>query len=203
LPLPTPKAGLQPLSATQVANTVSCVEYALECNRPTSSTGIILSPLSDLHESISTTSEDDPEPRFTPQRTLPLPSVTPNQIAFALHDTRLVVAIVEGPVAVFDTLRLFSPGNDEVSPLHHFPSTTTTAVRQLWPNPGDLPGLVAIIREPTDVPAAQLVEIIDVEKLTSVGGWKKGADANATPTSCMFYPFFLWMFMHREPTCFV
>ena len=106
----------------------------------------------------------------------------------------MVVGLTQGPVLVYDTTRLFSPGSDEVTPLHSFPSTTSSAPRQILPNPGDIPELVAILRDNNGNTSGQLVEILDVQKLESVGGWRGGSTPDATPTarmsSCMSINYF-------------
>jgi len=125
---------------------------------------------------------------FIPQRTLALAPATPNIIVFASADTRLVVGLTQGPVLVFDTARLFTPGSEEITQLHSFPSTTSSAPLQILPNPGDMPDLVAVLRDGDGNPGTQLVEIVDVEKLDSVGGWRSGNSPDATPTSCTSPP---------------
>lgn len=147
-------------------------------------TALIFSPLAELRLAFSNATPDDAEQVFTPQRAFPFAPATPNIIALASADTRLVVGLTQGPVLVFDTARLFTPGSDEIAPLHSFPSTTSSAPRQILPNPGDMPALVAVLRDGDGHPGRQLVEIVDVEKLESVGGWRSGNSPDATPTSC-------------------
>lgn len=101
-------------------------------------------------------------------------------------DTRFVVGLTQGPVLVYDTSRLFTPGSDEIAPLYSFPSTTSSAPRLIFPNPGDIPDLVAILRDADGNSSSQLVEILDVQKMESVGGWRGGDSPDAKPTSCMF-----------------
>lgn len=96
----------------------------------------------------------------------------------------MVVGLTQGPVLIYDTTRLFTPGSDEINPLHSFPSTTSSAPRQILPNPGDMPNLVAVLRDSTGEASSQLVEIIDAQKLESIGGWRSGNQPGATPTSC-------------------
>lgn len=120
-----------------------------------------------------------------PKRTLSFAPATPNIIVFASADTRLVVGLTQGPVLVFDTTKLFTPGLDEIAPSHSFPSTTSSAPRLILPNPGDMPDLVAILRDADGNSSSQLVEILDVQKMESVGGWRGGDSPDAQPTSCM------------------
>jgi nucleoporin NUP159 len=151
---------------------------------PPSLADLIFSPLVDLRLAFSNATPENAEKVFTPQRTLSFAPATPNIIAFASADTRLVVGLTQGPVLVFDTARLLTLGSDEIAPLHSFPSTTSSAPRQILPNPGDMPDLVAILRDGNGQPGSQLVEIVDVQGLDSVGGWRSGNSSDATPTSC-------------------
>ena len=92
----------------------------------------------------------------------------------------------KGPVQVYDTTSLFSPGNDSVQPLHTFPSTTTTAVRQMHANPNSEAGLselVAILREPDGNGDSLLIEVVDVVAGKSVAGWRGGGTSETFPTS--------------------
>jgi nucleoporin NUP159 len=115
---------------------------------------------------------------------LSIAPATPAIVAFASADTRLLVGLTQGPVLVFDTARLFTAGSDEITQLYSFPSTTSSAPRQILPNPGDMPDLVAVLRDGDGTPGSQLVEIVDVQKLESVGGWRSGNSPDAKPTSC-------------------
>jgi nucleoporin NUP159 len=145
---------------------------------------LIFSPLPDLRLALSNATPENAEKVFTPQRTLSIAPATPNIIVFASADTRLVVGLIQGPVLVFDTTSLFTAGLNEISPLHSFPSTTFSAPRQILSNPGDMPDLVAVLRDGNSKPGSQLVEIVDVRRLESVGGWRSGNSPDATPTSC-------------------
>ncbi len=125
---------------------------------------------------------------FQPQRTIPFSSVTPNYLIFARNDTRLVVGLTQGPVIVFDASAICSTGTNEITPLHTFlPTTPTpTAVRQMYANPGDIPELVALLREPDGSPDSQLVEVINVSTLQSVAGWSSGGTPETFPASSAF-----------------
>jgi nucleoporin NUP159 len=93
---------------------------------------------------------------------------------------------------VFEASDICSPGDNEVSPLHTFLSTTPapTAVRQMYANPGDIPELVAILREPDGSPNSQLVEVINVSTMQSVAGWNAGGTPETFPTSGSYNPLF-------------
>jgi nucleoporin NUP159 len=145
---------------------------------------LIFSPLSDLRVAFSNAAPENAETVFVPKRTLSFTPATPNIVVFASADTRLVVGLTQGPVLVFDTTRLFTSGSDEITPLHSFPSTTSSAPKLILPNPGDMPDLVAILRDADGNSSSQLVEILDVQKMESVGGWRGGDFPDATPTSC-------------------
>lgn len=119
-----------------------------------------------------------------PQRSLSFAPATPNIIAFASADTRLIVGLTQGPILVFDAARFFSAGSDEIPSLHSFSSTTSSPPRQILPNPDDMPDLIAVLRDGNGSPGVQLVEILDVQKLECIGGWRSGNAPDATPTSC-------------------
>ncbi|KAI9454582.1 hypothetical protein BJY52DRAFT_1284294 [Lactarius psammicola] len=156
-----------------------------------SSTGLALvsSPLADLRSRLSS-QDANSDNNFQPQRTIPFSSVTPNYLVFACNDTRLVVGLTQGPVIVFDASAICSMGTNEVTPLHTFlPTTPTpTAVRQMYANPGDIPELVALLREPDGSPDSQLVEVINVSTLQSVAGWSSGGTPETFPTSISWSP---------------
>ncbi|KAI9451039.1 hypothetical protein BJY52DRAFT_1353684 [Lactarius psammicola] len=147
------------------------------------------SPLADLRSRLSS-QDANSDNTFQPQRTIPFSSVTPNYLVFACNDTRLVVGLTQGPVIVFDASAICSMGTNEVTPLHTFlPTTPTpTAVRQMYANPGDIPELVALLREPDGSPDSQLVEVINVSTLQSVAGWSSGGTPETFPTSISWSP---------------
>ena len=66
----------------------------------------------------------------------------PNHLLFALNVSRLIVGLIHDPVVMFEE-------DNEVSPLKTFLPTTPapTAVRQMYANPGNIPELVAILRQ--------------------------------------------------------
>ena len=146
---------------------------------------LVSSPLADLRSQLST-QDANSDNTFQPQRSIPFSSVTPNYLVFACNDTRLVVGLTQGPVIVFDASSICSIGNNEVTPLHSFPPTTPTAVRQMYANPGDIPELVALLREPDGNPESQLVEVINVSTLQSVAGWSSGGTPETFPASSAF-----------------
>ncbi|KAH9974839.1 hypothetical protein BJV74DRAFT_888917 [Russula compacta] len=156
-----------------------------------SNTGLALvsSPLVDLRSHLSSL-DPTSDNTFQPQRKIPFSSVTPNCLVFALNDTRLVIGLTHGPVIVFEATAICSPGDNEVTPLHTFlPTTSTpTAVRQMYANPGDIPELVAILREPDGSPDSQLVEVINVSTMQSVAGWSSGGTLESFPTSISWSP---------------
>ncbi|KAI0033097.1 hypothetical protein K488DRAFT_85252 [Vararia minispora EC-137] len=147
---------------------------------------LVFSPLDDLRAQLAT-ADGKSQNIFAGLRSFPLTIGTPNYITFAYNDTRLLVALVQGPILVYDATALCSPGG-EVSPLHHFPPTTATAVRQMYANPGDLADLVVILREPDGSPDSQLVEVVSVSSLQSVGGWRGGGTSDTFPTSVSWSP---------------
>ncbi len=89
---------------------------------------------------------------------------------------------------MFEASAICSPGDNQVTPLHTFlPTTPTpTAVRQMYANPGDIPELVAILREPDGSPDSQLVEVINVSTMQSVAGWSSGGTPESFPMSSAY-----------------
>jgi nucleoporin NUP159 len=152
---------------------------------------LVASPLADLRSHLSSL-DPKSDNAFQPQRKIPFSSVTPNHLLFALNDTRLVVGLTHGPVIVFEASSICSPGDNEVTALHTFLSTTPTptAVRQMYANPGDIPEVVAILREPDGSPNSQLVEVINVSTMQSVAGWSTGGTPETFPTSSTYNPLF-------------
>jgi nucleoporin NUP159 len=152
---------------------------------------LVSSPLADLRSHLSSLDAKS-DNAFEPQRKIPFSSVTPNYLLFALNDTRLIVGLTHGPVIVFEASAICSPGNNEVTPLHTFlPTTPTpTAVRQMYANPGDIPELVAMLREPDGSPDSQLVQVINVSTMQSVAGWSSGGTPGSFPTSSAYNSLF-------------
>ncbi|KZV61757.1 hypothetical protein PENSPDRAFT_693128 [Peniophora sp. CONT] len=152
---------------------------------------LTVSPLSNLRQSLYA-ADDATSGTFTPTRTLSLAQYgTPHYVLFAHGDTRLLVGFVQGPVQVYDTSMLFTPGGGDVQPIHTFPSTTTTAVRQMHANPNAEAGLselVAILREPDGSGDSLLVEVVNVASMSSVCGWRGGGTSETFPTSLSWSP---------------
>jgi nucleoporin NUP159 len=105
---------------------------------------LVASPLADLKSHLSSLDANSDD-AFQPQRKIPYSSVTSNHL-FAPNDSRLVVGLTH------EASDICSRGDNEISPLHTFLSTTPApaAVRQMYVNPGDIPELVAILREPDE-----------------------------------------------------
>jgi len=104
---------------------------------------IIFSTLEGLRSAFSEAKEDD-ESLFSAKRTMPLHSGRANIVTFACNDTRLVLGLESGSVAIYDTAALLSSGTDEIQPL-----TTrqiqSSPLRQIISNPGSEPELVAVV----------------------------------------------------------
>jgi nucleoporin NUP159 len=136
---------------------------------------LIFSPLSDLRAAFSRTDKSEP---FIPQRVLVIQQ-TPVIVKFASNDTRMVLGLASGLIQLYDTSVLFTPGSTHVQPIHSWPSVPNS-LRHILPNPGEMPDQVAILRE-ANAPIA--VEIFDVQKLESIGGWCSSNVPESTPTS--------------------
>ena len=148
---------------------------------------LVLSSLADLRSAFAAISETD-ERTYVPQRKVPLGGATPKIIVFACNDSRLVVGLAEGSVIVYATEHLYSPEQDSVNPIFSFPAVPSTSIVSITPNPGDHPELVAILRDSQGSSSALAVELLDVQKLASAGGWTAGNLPSTIPTSsqCLF-----------------
>ncbi|KAJ7086057.1 hypothetical protein B0H15DRAFT_1023152 [Mycena belliarum] len=140
----------------------------------TTSSGLIISPLSDLREAFKNGS-DAP---FAPKRTL---ACNPVAIAFACNDTRLLAGTAQGEILVFDTAQLFS-SSAQVNPLQVSRDSQSPA-SQILPNPSnenELAQLVAIVR------ANGTVQMLDMQ-LQPRGAWA-GADAESALVGASWSP---------------
>ncbi|KAI0648862.1 hypothetical protein C8Q79DRAFT_1064942 [Trametes meyenii] len=146
---------------------------------------LFLSPLPDLRSAFaspSSSSSSGSPLSIQPRATVSLPA-TPHIVLFTQDDSRLLVAFTNGPIAVYDSNSFFhAPAG--ATPLHTFPSTTGKAVRDLLPSPGDT-AEVAVLRDLGD---GLPVEILDVHKMASVGGWNPGSSPATKPTSLSWSP---------------
>ena len=142
--------------------------------------GIIVSSLAELRTAF-TSSDSDSEIPFSPRCTIPLPG-QPNIICFASSDSRLVVGLLSGSIAVYDAMAAANPGANALQPLHVFNSPTGRPPHDISPNPGGIPDLVAALYQP-----AGSVELLDVQKLQVIGGWQSGGTPETTPTSSEIY----------------
>ncbi|KAF8150734.1 hypothetical protein B0H34DRAFT_801662 [Crassisporium funariophilum] len=128
-----------------------------------STSELILSTLEDLRSAF-VAAENGSDELFVPKRILPLPGKC-NMVAFASADTRLLVGLEQGTIAVYDTAVLFTSGSDETQPM----KTTqiqSRAFRQIAPNPGteqNLGDLVAVV-------ADGKVQLLNMQ-LEPQGGW--------------------------------
>ena len=129
---------------------------------------------SDLRSAlISSSSTDSP---VALRVSIPLPA-TPHIVTFTQDAARLLVAFTNGPLNVYDSQALFEGGVS--SPLHTFPSSSGRAILDVFPSTGDAEQVV-ILREPGD---GLSVEVLDVQKMTSLGGWNAGGSPGTNPTT--------------------
>jgi nucleoporin NUP159 len=145
---------------------------------------LVLSPLSDLRSAFPTANETDDRP-YQPQRKVSLGAATPNIVVFAYNDSRLIVGFAEGSIMVYATEHLFSPGDGTINSIYSLPAVPSAFVVSISPNTGDLPELVAILRDSQGGSNGLAVELLDVQKLSSVGGWVAGSLPNTIPASSM------------------
>jgi len=147
---------------------------------------LISSPLSDLREAFIQPSDPATEElAFTPKRTVEIPDATPCLLALARNDTRLVIGLTNGAIAVFDTNALFTAGFDGVFPLHTFPCNSPVAPKLILPNPAHMP-FVAVLRGPDASLNSPIVEVLNVETMQSVSGWRSAGTPETTPTARVY-----------------
>ncbi len=137
---------------------------------------LVLSPLNDLHSVFSSSTSDGPL-SLQSRVSLPLPAI-PHIVAFTQDDARLLVAFTSGPLSVYDSQAVFQ-SSAAAPPLHTFPFSGRKPMQDIFPSPGDMQ-TVALVREAGDeLP----VEILDVQKLASIGGWNAGGSPATNPIS--------------------
>lgn len=138
------------------------------------------SPLSHLQQAFASNPPAGVEEiSFEPQRTLKISGI-PNLLSLACNDTRLLIAFTHGPISVYDCSQLFTPGTSELIPLHTFPGNLPS--QQMEPNPGDMPDLVAVLREGDNPP----VQVLSVQTFQPVRGWNAGGTSESTPCAREF-----------------
>lgn len=138
----------------------------------------MFSTLEDLRLAF-TVAKEDTEALFSPKRILPITLANVNIVAFASSDTRLVVGLENGSVAIYDTALLFTAGTDEVSPLKVI--QLQSSLRQILPNPGTDPNLSDLLAIVGD--GKVLLLNMDLE---TQGGWS-ASDLMTQPISGDFF----------------
>lgn len=146
---------------------------------------LILSPLADLRSALAAASAED-EQSYRPHRRVPIDGATPHILTFACNDTRLLLGLVAGSIHVYASDQLLSSGEGPVQPIHVLTTSSSAPLLSIQPNPGDIPELVAVLRDCTNSPGSLAVELFDVQKHTSSGGWMAGKSPGTTPTSSAY-----------------
>lgn len=131
---------------------------------------------------LAAASAEDEQP-FKPQRRVPISGALPHILTFACNDTRVLLGFVDGSVHVYASDHLLSSGEGPVQPIHVFATSSSAALLSIQPNPGDIPELIAVLRDCTNSPGSLAVELLDVQNLISSGGWMAGKSPSTTPTS--------------------
>ncbi|KZT70881.1 hypothetical protein DAEQUDRAFT_171504 [Daedalea quercina L-15889] len=136
-------------------------------------------PLAQLRSTFTSSTQSGEIDLITQTRhTLPGPA---SFIAYAHNETRLVVALADGSLAVYYAQSLLN--NTPANPVHIFPGTAGASFRKLAPNPGDMSELVAVLRDVGERTDAVAVEVFDIRNMRSVCGWRGGATPNTRPTA--------------------
>ncbi|KAH9902536.1 hypothetical protein C8Q73DRAFT_634146 [Cubamyces lactineus] len=155
--------------------------FAVATRNSDGSYALVVSPLADLRSVFSSSSSDGPL-SIQPHITLPFPA-TPHIVVFTQDDARLLVAFTNGSISVYDSQAVFR-NSTNAALLHTFPSSTGKPVRDLLPSPGDME-LVVVLREAGD---GTPVEILDTQKMLSVGGWNGSGSPATNPISVSWSP---------------
>ena len=146
---------------------------------------LILSPLADLRSALAAASAEDQQ-SYRPQRRVPINGAPPHILTFACNDTRVLLGFVDGSIHVYASDQLLFSGEGPVQPIHVFATSSSVILLSIQPNPGDIPELVAVLRDCTNSPGSLAVELFDVQKHTSSGGWMAGKSPSTTPTSSAY-----------------
>ena len=141
---------------------------------------LILSTLPELRSALTSSSSTESASIFKPRLSVPLPG-TPHILVFTQDSSRLLIALTNGSIIVFDSHAIFQ--GSPPSPVHTFPSSGSKALCDLLPCTGDTHH-VAVLRTPGDGLA---VEILDVQAMTSLGGWTAGGTPNTNPVSRAYF----------------
>ncbi|GJE85590.1 hypothetical protein PsYK624_016690 [Phanerochaete sordida] len=166
------------------ANSIGC--FAAATCTATGEHSIVVATLAELRSAFASSDSDEPIP-FTARHTIALPG-QPNILAFALNDSRLVVGLLSGSTAVYDTSFASASAPSPAQPLHVFASPTGRPPKDILANPGDIPEIVAVLYESGGSSDAPLVELLDVHKLQVTGGWQSGGTPESTPVSVCWSP---------------
>ncbi|KAI5984873.1 hypothetical protein EDD15DRAFT_1699406 [Pisolithus albus] len=148
---------------------------------------LILSPLSALNSAFATDTAEDEKP-FAPQRRVPLHGPMPIMVAFPFDESKLLVGLADNSIAVYEADHLCSPGDGQLAPVHTFPASPSVTLLSIHPNPEGLPELVAVLRDCSNNPSSLTVELLDVQKLVSAGGWVAGNSPSTVPTAVSWSP---------------
>ncbi|KZW02766.1 hypothetical protein EXIGLDRAFT_703530 [Exidia glandulosa HHB12029] len=127
---------------------------------------------------------------YTPQKTFDCAGETPVLLKFAANDDRLVVAFAQGPILVFDVNVFLNSSESRIqrpTPMV-FPSEPSGYPRALYPNPGDHPELVAVLRGVYGQDRGLYVEVLDVVNHKIIGGWYSSTNLDAMPVSVSWSP---------------
>lgn len=73
----------------------------------------------------------------------------------------------------------------QLDPIHVFPGDGSTIPRDIAPNPGDSPELIAILRGVHGQEPGHQVDVLDIQQFKHIAGWRKGSDLNTAPVSSM------------------
>ncbi|KAI0636172.1 hypothetical protein C8Q77DRAFT_1101977 [Trametes polyzona] len=155
--------------------------FAAAVRNTDSSYALVLSPLADLHSVFSSSSSDGPL-TIQPRVSIPLSDI-PHIVIFNQDEARLLVASANGSLSVYDSQALLQSAAP-AGPLHVFAFSDRKPLRDILPNPGDAE-LVALVRVAGD---ALPVELLDVQKMSSIGGWSAGGSPATTPVSASWSP---------------
>ncbi|KAI6108861.1 hypothetical protein EV401DRAFT_402739 [Pisolithus croceorrhizus] len=112
----------------------------------------------------------------------------PTMITFAFNESKLLIGLADNSIVVYEADHLCSAGDVQLAPVHAFPAFPSVTLLSIHPNPEGLSELVAVLRDCSNSPGSLTVELLDVQKLASAGGWIAGNSPSTVPTAISWSP---------------
>ncbi|KZT41283.1 hypothetical protein SISSUDRAFT_353078 [Sistotremastrum suecicum HHB10207 ss-3] len=144
---------------------------------------IRLSPTSSLRSTLS--SLDNPDNNrfaFSSSTVLSVSPQVPSIIKFACSGQRLVVAFVDGSLAVYDTASLFvNSGGNSATPIASWQPDQLGRILEIAPNPAEGSELLAVLKGPYP---STVVQIIDLSQKSVLATWSPSSEDTIPCSIC-------------------